>query len=67
MQTPQQKSLENYSKNSLQYLKSTSKKNLNYKRFDHLKIESFIDAYDVGRIMNRCSTSMYYTWVRGIL
>jgi hypothetical protein len=49
----------------LRYLKSSLGKGLLFSQHDHLKIEAYTDAYWVGSITDRRSTSSYCTFVGG--
>ena len=51
----------------LRYLKGTPRKGLLYENRGHLQLNVFIDADWVGNVIDRRSTSRYYTFVGGNL
>jgi hypothetical protein len=51
----------------LRYLKSSLGKRLLFSRYDHLKIYTCTDADWIGSIIDRRSTSRYYTFLGGNL
>ena len=51
----------------LRYLKGTLRKGLLYENRGHLQLNVFIDADWVGNVIDRRSTSRYYTFVGGNL
>lgn len=51
----------------LHYLKGTPRKGIMFKRNNRLLIEIYMDANYVGSLVNRRSTSGYYTFLGGNL
>ena len=51
----------------LRYLKSDPGKELFFMRNNHLQVEAYIDSDYGGSVIDRRSTSGYYTFVRGNL